>query len=65
MSPTLSRESWLAAQSAAGRAIPVLLAHGRIREAELLMRRAKQFASRAAIVECSSDPNTRRDGRES
>lgn len=43
----MSAESWKAAQLAAERAIPVLAAKGRIHEAALLWRKAKQFAARA------------------
>ncbi len=46
--PVLSRESWKAAQLAAERAIPALLAKGRFHGAANLARRAKQFAQAAA-----------------
>lgn len=48
MTPMLSKESWKAAQIAAERAIPRLIAKGRLIEAANLARRAKQFAERAA-----------------
>lgn len=46
--PTLSPTSWKAAQTAAERAVPVLLAKGFKEIAENLARRAQQFAERAA-----------------
>lgn len=47
MTPPLSPSSWKAAQTAAERAIPRLIAKGRLVEAANLSRRAKQFAERA------------------
>lgn len=43
----MSRESWKAAQLAAERAIPVLMAKGLLQEAARLSRKAKQFAEKA------------------
>jgi hypothetical protein len=47
MTPTLSKESWKAAQIAAERAIPRLIARGHLEVAANLSRRAKQFAERS------------------
>lgn len=44
----MSAASWKAAQIAAERAIPVLMAKGMLQHAAALARRARQFAERAA-----------------
>lgn len=46
--PSLSLTAWRAAQVAAERAIPVLVAKGFHEAAAHLARRARQFAERAA-----------------